>query len=102
VTGPGRLVYRAGLVIYDLLATQWSHKAYTATEFQMLAPQHPQNGLEGGLCFGDAQTNDARLVLRVIREARCRRRSGNQLRPRRDIDTRQSKKMTEKEHPCPE
>src|SRR5208283_3362566 len=35
---PGRLVYRAGLVIYDLLATQWSHKAYTATEFQMLAP----------------------------------------------------------------
>lgn len=66
---PGRLVYRAGLVIYDLLATQWSHKAYTATEFQMLAPHIRQNGLEGGLCFGDAQTNDARLVLRVIREA---------------------------------
>ena len=66
---PGRLVYRAGLVIYDLLATQWSHKAYNATEFQMLAPHIRQNGLEGGLCFGDAQTNDARLVLRVIREA---------------------------------
>jgi glycerol-3-phosphate dehydrogenase len=66
---PGRLIYRAGLVIYDLLATQWSHKAYNATEFQMLAPHIRQEGLEGGLCFGDAQTNDARLVLRVIREA---------------------------------
>jgi glycerol-3-phosphate dehydrogenase len=66
---PGRFVYRSGLVIYDLLATQWSHKAYGATEFQMLAPHIRQEGLEGGLCFGDAQTNDARLVLRVIREA---------------------------------
>jgi len=66
---PGRLVYRAGLVIYDLLAIQWRHKAYNATEFQMLAPHIRQDELEGGLCFGDAQTNDARLVLRVIREA---------------------------------
>ena len=66
---PGRLAYRAGLVIYDLLATQWSHKAYSTTEFQMLAPHIRQEALKGGLCFGDAQTNDARLVLRVIREA---------------------------------
>ena len=65
---PGRLAYRAGLVIYDLLATQWSHKAYSTTEFQMLAPHIRQDGMEGGLCFGDAQTDDARLVPRVIRE----------------------------------
>ena len=35
----------------------------------MLAPHIRQDAMEGGLCFGDAQTNDARLVLRVIREA---------------------------------
>ncbi len=66
---PGRLAYKTGLVIYDLLATQWSHQGYNATEFQMLAPHIRQDKMEGGLCFGDAQTNDARLVLRVIREA---------------------------------
>ena len=66
---PGRTAYKTGLVIYDLLATQWSHKGYNATEFQMLAPHIRQDEMEGGLCFGDAQTNDARLVLRVIREA---------------------------------
>ena len=66
---PGRWTYSAGLSVYDLLALQWTHRHYTARDFQMLAPHISQEGLEGGFCYGDAQTDDARLVLRVIREA---------------------------------
>ncbi|MGD2206968.1 MAG: glycerol-3-phosphate dehydrogenase/oxidase [Anaerolineae bacterium] len=66
---PGRWTYSAGLSIYDLLALQWSHQYYSAKDFQMLAPHVAQEGLEGGFRYGDAQTDDARLVLRLIREA---------------------------------
>jgi glycerol-3-phosphate dehydrogenase len=66
---PGRWTYSAGLSMYDLLALQWSHRHYSPEDFQMLAPHIAQDGLEGGFRYGDAQTDDARLVLRVIREA---------------------------------
>jgi glycerol-3-phosphate dehydrogenase len=66
---PGRWTYSAGLSIYDLLALQWTHHHYSAQDFQMLAPHILQEGLEGGFRYGDAQTDDARLVLRIIREA---------------------------------
>ena len=64
----GRLVYRAGLSIYDLLALQWSHKYYSPGDFQMLAPHIETEGLKGGFKYHDAQTDDARLVFRVIQE----------------------------------
>lgn len=66
---PGRWAYRAGLSIYDLLALQWSHRYYSAEDFQLLAPHLSAEGLEGGYRYGDAQTDDARLVLRILREA---------------------------------
>lgn len=66
---PGRWTYGAGLSVYDLLALQWSHRHYSAEDFQMLAPHISPAGLKGGFRYGDAQTDDARLVLRVIREA---------------------------------
>jgi glycerol-3-phosphate dehydrogenase len=66
---PGRLMYSAGLTIYDLLALRWSHRHYDAQSFKLLAGQLTAQGLEGGFRFGDAQTDDARLVLRIIREA---------------------------------
>jgi len=66
---PGRWTFEAGLSIYDLLALHWGHRYYSAEDFQMLAPHIAQKGLEGGFRYGDAQTDDARLVLRVIREA---------------------------------
>ncbi len=66
---PGRWTYSAGLSIYDLMALQWSHRYYSADEFRMLAPHITTKNLEGGFRYGDAQTDDARLVLRVIREA---------------------------------
>jgi len=66
---PGRWTYSAGLTVYDLLALHWSHRHYSAQDFQLLAPHLAQDGLEGGFRYGDAQTDDARLVLRVILEA---------------------------------
>lgn len=66
---PGRWTYSAGLSVYDLLALQWSHRHYSADDFQMLAPHIRRAGLRGGFRYGDAQTDDARLVLRLIREA---------------------------------
>ena len=67
--GAGRLVYGAGLTVYDLLALQWSHRYYSPADFQMLAPYISPAGLRGGFQYSDAQTDDARLVLRIIREA---------------------------------
>lgn len=66
---PGRWTYKAGLSVYDLLALQWSHQHYKSEDFQMLAPHLAQDGLTGGYRYGDAQTDDARLVLRVLQEA---------------------------------
>jgi len=66
---PGRWTYSAGLSIYDLLLLQWSHQYYSAEDFQMLVPRIAKEGMMGGFRYGDAQTDDARLVLRVIREA---------------------------------
>ncbi|HSH03786.1 MAG TPA: glycerol-3-phosphate dehydrogenase/oxidase [Anaerolineae bacterium] len=64
-----KLLYRAGLSLYDLLAWQWSHQYYSARDFQMLAPHLDESRLDGGFRYGDAQTDDARLTLRVLREA---------------------------------
>ena len=66
---PGRITYGAGLTIYDMLALRWSHRYYSAQDFRLMAGNLATEGLEGGYRYGDAQTDDARLVLRVIREA---------------------------------
>jgi len=66
---PGRWTYAAGLSMYDLLALQWSHRHYSAEDFEMLAPHIAKENLQGGFRYGDAQTDDARLVLRIIFES---------------------------------
>ena len=64
-----RWIFEAGLTIYELLALQWGHQYYDANDFRSFAPYIKTNGLEGGFRYGDAKTDDSRLVLRVIREA---------------------------------
>lgn len=66
---PGRWTFAAGLSVYDLLALHWTHRHFSAQDFQMLAPHLTASGLQGGFRYGDAQTDDARLVLRVLQEA---------------------------------
>lgn len=62
-------LYHIGLTLYDLMALQWTHRTFNANDFERLAPHIPKQGLRGGFRFGDAQTDDARLVLRVLHEA---------------------------------
>lgn len=58
-----------GLAIYDLLAFKWGHRYYDARALRDLCPPLSAPDLIGGHRFIDAQADDARLVLRVIREA---------------------------------
>ena len=66
---PGKYTYKAGLALYDLLGATESFQQYTPDDFHMLSPYICAEGLDDGFSFYDAQTDDARLVLRVILEA---------------------------------
>ena len=62
-------VIGAALSLYDLLALNWSHRFYDASDFRAFFPFLSEVGLRGGFRFFDAQTDDARLELRILREA---------------------------------
>jgi glycerol-3-phosphate dehydrogenase len=58
-----------GLSIYDLLALKWGHRHYEPKGFCALCPQLTVNNLTGGYRYVDALTDDARMVIRLLREA---------------------------------
>jgi glycerol-3-phosphate dehydrogenase len=62
-------MFRAALVTYDLLAFKWGHQYYESTDLRALCPSLAEDGLKGGFRYLDAQTDDARLVMRVLQEA---------------------------------
>ncbi len=62
------LLFRVGLMVYDVLARRWQHEHLDARRLRWLAP-HLGVASAGGLHYADAQTDDARLVLRVLQEA---------------------------------
>ncbi|HVN53208.1 MAG TPA: glycerol-3-phosphate dehydrogenase/oxidase [Anaerolineaceae bacterium] len=64
---PGWL-FGGGLVAYDLLALRWRHRHIPLAEVRQRFPYLRVNRLQGGYHYFDAQTDDARLVLRVIEE----------------------------------
>ncbi|MBN9328980.1 MULTISPECIES: glycerol-3-phosphate dehydrogenase/oxidase [unclassified Comamonas] len=66
----GRWLMQAGLMVYDRMARQHSHHRADLAATQWLAPGLAPPGLRGSLVFHDASTDDARLVLRVLQEAR--------------------------------
>lgn len=57
-----------GLIAYDLLALKWGHRYYDSYDIRELCPPLTNPRLRGGYRFFDAQTDDARLVLRVLGE----------------------------------
>lgn len=58
-----------GLRLYGWMAHHWhAHEALDTLDLRMMAPGLADDHLTGGFRFFDAQTDDARLVLRVIRE----------------------------------
>lgn len=62
-------VFGAGLVVYDLMAKQWSHRSYDTYDMRELCPPLTTPALRGGYRYFDANTDDARLVLRLLRES---------------------------------
>lgn len=66
---PGRWLFQIGLALYDLLAGRLKQHFRDPEAVAELAPNLNREGLVGGFLYGDAQTDDARLVLRLIQEA---------------------------------
>ncbi|HKG94490.1 MAG TPA: glycerol-3-phosphate dehydrogenase/oxidase [Gemmatimonadaceae bacterium] len=64
-----RWLYEAFFTAYDLLGAQQAHAYHSADELRRLAPPVAAEGLLGGFSYVDARTDDARLVLRLLREA---------------------------------
>ncbi|MGB7538101.1 MAG: FAD-dependent oxidoreductase, partial [Anaerolineales bacterium] len=65
---PPGWVIGIGLMVYDAIAGKWMHGHLTAAAVEKICPFVAQEGLSGGYRFFDAQTDDARLVLRVLQE----------------------------------
>jgi glycerol-3-phosphate dehydrogenase len=57
------------ILIYDLLAPKWWHRSYNARQLLEVCPLFRRENLLRGYFYGDALMDDARVLLRVIREA---------------------------------
>ena len=68
---PGPKVFGGLLAVYDALAGKRNHLYYPLQQLCYLLPGIRAQGLAGATCFYDAVTDDARLVMRVIGEARA-------------------------------
>jgi len=68
---PGPKLFGGLLALYDALAGKRNHLYYPLQQLRYLAPGLKEDGLIGGTRFFDAVTDDARLVLRVLGEARA-------------------------------
>ena len=63
---PGRAAYGAGLLAYDLMGSGARHRRLSPADLAPMAPHLLEEGLTGGYWYRDSQTDDARLVLRVL------------------------------------
>lgn len=68
-----RTYLSAGLTLYDLMAGQRAvprHRHLSRSQVRQLAPSIDSAGLVGGVSFYDANVDDARMVMTVLRTAR--------------------------------
>ncbi len=63
-----RWLIGTGLTIYDLMAPKWDHQRMTIGETVMEFPDLCAEGLTGAFRYKDAELDDSRLVLRIIKE----------------------------------
>lgn len=68
---PGPRVMGGLLAVYDALAGRRNHRFHDAQQLRYMAPGVKEDDLLGGSGFVDALTDDARLVMRVLAEARA-------------------------------
>jgi glycerol-3-phosphate dehydrogenase len=62
-------MFGLGLAMYDVLAGKWAHEKHGKAELVNRVPPLDGAKVRGAYHYFDAQTDDARLVLRVMREA---------------------------------
>lgn len=66
----GRLQLKLGLMLYDFMASisgrEMEHRYFNRQSFSTRFPLLDNFSLKGGFTYGDAQTDDARLVLELI------------------------------------
>ena len=68
---PGKLTMKLGLGLYDAMARQRSSSFCEPLATNARIPGLVQSGLLGAMTYVDAQTDDSRLVLRLLSEARA-------------------------------
>lgn len=68
---PGRFMFGVLLVLYDLLAGVRDHRYFPRLEFLRRIPGYRPEQLTGASRYTDALVDDARLVLRVLDEAKA-------------------------------
>jgi glycerol-3-phosphate dehydrogenase len=66
---PGLATLGAALGLYDAMGRQWTHSLTSLEQLGLLVPGLEQEGLTPSFSYFDAQTDDARLTLRVLSEA---------------------------------
>lgn len=64
-----RDMFALGVVIYDLMAPKWKHSHLSKKVLSVACPPLYSSELRGGFSYYDAQVDDSRLVLTLIREA---------------------------------
>lgn len=66
---PGKWALETGLTMYDLIAGKKQHRFDDKAAFAGAIAGIRRDGLTGGFSFFDAQSDDTRLVLRLINDA---------------------------------
>jgi glycerol-3-phosphate dehydrogenase len=68
---PGLRLFTILMWIYSHFAGKKQHRLFNANDYKMLMPGIKADKLRGGTQYVDALTDDARLVFRLIQEARA-------------------------------
>lgn len=61
--------FALGVIIYDLLAPKWKHRRLNQAQMLRKCPHLNADNLTSGFLYYDAAMDDARMVIRLIREA---------------------------------
>ena len=67
-----RREFRAGVIIYDLMAPKWKHRHLNDRQLRETIPLLRQQSMDGAYLYQDARLDDSRMVLRLIQEAQNR------------------------------
>jgi len=62
-------MFRAGVIIYDLMAPKWKHRHLNLNQLREIIPMLKPEGMAGAYLYQDAHLDDSRMVLRLIQEA---------------------------------